>query len=478
MLSGSTKLNVVVALIFTTTILIFILDYLSPVGIIEGAAYTLVVLLTLWLPDRLSTLLTMGMGIALTFLDISITHGAFTRNALINQAISVVLLVASGLLILHYKSTLKHMHEEEKKLNALFEASTEGIMISDRTGAIIMMNRMAEQLFGYKREELIGENIDKLVPARMHDRHSKLRDRYYEHPITRPMGQGIELVIKTKDNRELPVEISLNYFYQDEEIFVISHIMDITERRKAQSQLKQAYTDLQRSADELKRSNAELEQFAYVASHDLQEPLRMVTSYTELLEKRYSDRLDDDAQDFMHYAVDGARRMRHLINDLLQYSRLGTKAKPFEETDSGQLAEAAVKNLEKLIHEEQAQVCLEGLPRIKGDVTQLTQLFQNLIQNAIKFRGEEAPRVRIDVEDHPAYWEFIVSDNGIGIEPEYRDRIFMIFQRLHNRDVYPGSGIGLALCKKIVERHEGEIWVQSEPGKGTDFHFTISKHLN
>lgn len=468
----------IVVLIFSTTILFFIIDFVSPVGIVDGAAYTLVVLLTLWLPDRFSTLLTMAMGIILTFLDISVSQGDFTRNAFINQTISVTLLVSSSLLILRYKSTLRQVREEERKLNALFEASTEGILISDTSGSIVMMNQMAEQLFGYKRTELIGENIDQLVPDRLRERHHKLRERYYERPITRPMGQGIELVIKNKEGNEIPVEISLNYFYQDEEMYVISHIMDITERRRAQSELKQAYADLKRSADELKRSNAELEQFAYVASHDLQEPLRMVTSYTELLEKRYGDRLDEDAHDFIHYAVDGAHRMQHLINDLLQYSRLGTKAKPFEETDAKLLAEAAAKNLEQLIREQQADVRINGLPRLKGDPTQLTQLFQNLIQNAIKFRGEEPPRVDIAAKEHPEHWEFTVRDNGIGIDPKYRDRIFMIFQRLHNREVYPGSGIGLALCKKIVERHAGEIWMDSKPGAGTDFHFTISKHLN
>lgn len=468
----------IVVLIFSTTILFFIIDFVSPVGIVDGAAYTLVVLLTLWLPDRFSTLLTMAMGIILTFLDISVSQGDFTRNALINQTISVSLLVSSSLLILRYKGTLQQVREEEKKLNALFEASTEGILISDTSGSIVMMNQMAEQLFGYKRTDLIGENIDQLIPDRMRDRHRKLRERYYDRPITRPMGQGIELVIKNREGNEIPVEISLNYFYQDDEMYVISHIMDISERRRAQSELKQAYSELKRSADELKRSNAELEQFAYVASHDLQEPLRMVTSYSELLEKRYGDRLDEDAHDFIHYAVDGARRMQHLINDLLQYSRLGTKAKPFEETDAKLLAEAAIKNLEQLISEQKAEVRVDGLPRLKGDPTQITQLFQNLIQNAIKFRGENPPKVDIAAKEHPEFWEFIVHDNGIGIDPKYQDRIFMIFQRLHNREVYPGSGIGLALCKKIVERHAGEIWMDSEPGAGTDFHFTIAKHLN
>jgi light-regulated signal transduction histidine kinase (bacteriophytochrome) len=224
---------------------------------------------------------------------------------------------------------------------------------------------------------------------------------------------------------------------------------------------------------ELARSNAELQQFAYIASHDLQEPLRMVTSYLQLLERRYKGKLDDDADDFIHYAVDGAVRMRTLINDLLTYSRIGTRGRAFELTSSMESVTCAIANLEVAIAERQAVVTYQDLPMVQADPTQLTQLFQNLISNAIKFADAAVPQVRIHAKPQEQDWLFSVQDNGIGIDPQYAERIFVIFQRLHNRIDYPGTGIGLAICKKIVERHGGRIWVQSESSQGATFYFTI-----
>jgi signal transduction histidine kinase/DNA-binding response OmpR family regulator len=250
-------------------------------------------------------------------------------------------------------------------------------------------------------------------------------------------------------------------------------IHDITERKRAEEELKQ-------TMDELARSNQELEQFAYVASHDLQEPLRMVASYVQLLARRYQGRLDADADEFIAYAVDGATRMQALINDLLAYSRVGTRGKPFEPTNCEAILEQALTNLQVAIEENGAALTHDLLPTVMADATQLTQLFQNLIGNAIKFRGEESPHIHISAHRPSAIenrqcdeWVFSVRDNGIGIDPEYHERIFMIFQRLHTREEYPGTGIGLAICRKIVERHGGRIWVESQPGKGSTFYFTI-----
>jgi PAS domain S-box-containing protein len=224
---------------------------------------------------------------------------------------------------------------------------------------------------------------------------------------------------------------------------------------------------------ELARSNSELEQFAYVATHDLQEPLRAVASCVQLLQKRYEGKLDERADEFITHAVDGTKRMQTLINDLLAYSRISTHAKAFESTDCGQVLEEALANLAVAIGESNAEVTHSVLPTVSGDSTQLTQLFQNLIGNGLKFRGELPPKIHIGAALKKGEWFFSVADNGIGMEPQFFERVFQVFQRLHTRKKYQGTGIGLAICKKVVERHGGHIWIESEPGKGATFCFTI-----
>ena len=241
------------------------------------------------------------------------------------------------------------------------------------------------------------------------------------------------------------------------------------------TKLKQTERALEKQTKELARSNAELEQFAYVASHDLQEPLRMVSSYVQLLARRYKDKLDEDANEFIAYAVDGADRMQKLINGLLTYSRIGTHGKAFKPTDCLCVLERALGNLDVAISESRAIVEYDNLPTVICDGLQITQLFQNLINNAIKFRKDQMPHIRIRAEEKGDEWVFSVCDNGIGIDPRHAERIFIVFQRLHGRHEYPGTGIGLAICKKIVERHGGCIWIESEPGQGSTFYFSIPK---
>jgi light-regulated signal transduction histidine kinase (bacteriophytochrome) len=249
-------------------------------------------------------------------------------------------------------------------------------------------------------------------------------------------------------------------------IGAMAMIADITERKRAEDALASKAADLE-------RSNSELEQFAYVASHDLQEPLRMVASYTQLLARRYRGRLDADADDFIGYAVDGATRMQSLINDLLEYSRVGTRGNPFQPTDVEDVLVQALANLKLTIQDSGATVTHDPLPTVHGDRPQLITLFQNLISNAVKFHGDAAPIVHISCVQKEKRWVFSVQDNGIGISPEYHEQIFVIFQRLHTRDLYPGTGIGLPICKKIVARHHGRIWVESQPGAGSTFYFTM-----
>jgi PAS domain S-box-containing protein len=244
---------------------------------------------------------------------------------------------------------------------------------------------------------------------------------------------------------------------------------DITERKRAQAVLRAAY-------DELARSNAELQQFAYVASHDLQEPLRMIGSYTQLLERRYIDKLDQDAREFMNFIVDGATRMKQLIEDLLAYSRVGTRGKELMPVPAQVALDKALLNLRATIESSGAAITHDSLPEVTADDTQLVQLLQNLIGNAIKFRKkDEPPRIHVGVQDSGGEWRFCVADEGIGIETQYFERIFMVFHRLHTRDEYPGTGIGLAICKKVIDRHGGRIWLESAPGKGSKFYFTLPK---
>lgn len=247
----------------------------------------------------------------------------------------------------------------------------------------------------------------------------------------------------------------------------------VEHRTHLEEEVERRTRELSAAVADLARSNTELEQFAYVASHDLQEPLRMVGSYLQLLERKYGGKLDATADKYIGYAVDGAARMQRMVNDLLAYSRVMTRGKAPEPTDCEQAWNEALANLESSIRESAAVVTHDPLPTIRADASQLVQLFQNLVANAVKYRRDEPPRVHAAAQRRPGHWLFSVRDNGIGIEPQYFDRIFVIFQRLHGRGEYSGTGIGLAVCKKIVERHGGEIWVESEYGVGTTFFFTI-----
>ena len=232
---------------------------------------------------------------------------------------------------------------------------------------------------------------------------------------------------------------------------------------------------MQKINKKLEISNQELEQFAYVASHDLQEPLRMVASYLQLISKRFFDKLDDDGKQFINFAVDGSKRMQALINDLLNFSRVSTRAKPFSSTDMNEIMLVVKNNISQLIADRKVNFSFDEMPTINTDYGQIIQLLQNLVINGIKFNTKDNPEIHVSAKDLGSVWQFSVKDNGIGISPEHFERIFVIFQRLHLRDKYEGTGIGLAVCKKIVERHGGKIWVESEENKGTTFYFTIEK---
>jgi PAS domain S-box-containing protein len=354
----------------------------------------------------------------------------------------------------------------EVRFRSLVQSANDAIILANRNGEIISWNKGAQTIFGYEDSEVLGKPLMLIMPERYRDLHQLGLRRFLASGEARVIGRTVELHGLRKDGVEFPLELNLTTWKTNEGTLFSGIIRDITERKRTEEKLTQ-------QAQELARSNAELEQFAYVASHDLQEPLRMVANYTQLLSRRYKDKLDTNAQEFIAFAVDGATRMQRLINDLLEYSRVGTRGKPFVQTDCSSSLGQAIVNLRGAIDESRAIVTNEELPTVLADGGQLVQLFQNLIGNAIKFRGQATPRIHISAEEKHDHWLFAVRDNGIGIDPQYADRIFIIFQRLHGYSEYPGTGIGLSICKKIVERHRGRIWMESELGKGSSFYFTI-----
>jgi PAS domain S-box-containing protein len=374
--------------------------------------------------------------------------------------------------------TLRQKSEEALRASeALFrgfiESAPDAMVIADSLGTIVLVNAEMERLFGYRRDELIGKPVETLMPPRYRVIHPKHVHSFVSQPRPRPMGQGRQLFGLRKDASEFPIELNLSPLETATGLHIASAIRDVSMRKQMEETTRQKEI-LESKTIELTRSNDDLKLFAFVAAHDLQEPARMVASYTQLLAKRYMGRLDADADEFIGFAVDGAQRMQLLIRDLLAYCRVETAGEAFHETSSEKALDLAVLNLRNAIEDSTAVITHGPLPTVVADGTQLLQLFQNLIGNAIKYRGADAPRVHVSAtrsEDNA--WIFSMQDNGIGIDGEYFDKIFGMFQRLHGREDFSGTGIGLTVCKKIIERHGGRIWVESELGKGSTFHFTL-----
>jgi PAS domain S-box-containing protein len=351
----------------------------------------------------------------------------------------------------------------------ILNSAGEGIFGLDLEGKFTFMNSAAAKMLGIEAAQRIGKPMRDIL------RHTKSDGRAFaedESPLLATLRDGVprqgeDARFWLGDGASFPVDyLSTPIFDREQLVGAVLSFRDVTLRKRAEKALA-------KRTMQLERSNAELEQFAYVASHDLQEPLRMITGYTNLLSKRYSGKLDAKADEFIGFAVDGAQRMRILINDLLTYSRVGSHARDPAPTDCGLVLSQTLAGLELAIHESGAKVTHDALPTVNGDPVQLGQLFQNLISNALKYRNGQQPMVHVGCERRENEWLLSVRDNGIGIDPRFAQKIFVIFQRLHTREQYPGTGIGLAVCKRIVERHGGKIWVESEPGNGSTFYFTL-----
>ena len=366
------------------------------------------------------------------------------------------------------KATETHLSQMEGRYRGLLEAAPDAMVVVNQVGEIVLLNVQAEKQFGYRRDELLGQKVTNIIPVGFAERLIADDLRSAEDASAQQIGTGIELTARRKDASEFPIELMLSPLRNAEGILVTAAIRDISVRKKAAVILLQ-------KVEELNRSNEELGQFAYIASHDLQEPLRMVASYTQLLSRRYKGKLDADADEFITFAVDGASRMQRLIQDLLTYSRVGTKGKSLHQTSSEDALQHALANLRGSIDGSSAVVTHDPLPTVLADEMQLTQLFQNLVGNAIKYQKSGIPHVHIAAAvNADKRWTFAVKDDGIGIDPQYFERIFGMFQRLHKREEFSGTGIGLAICKKIVERHGGNISVESAVGHGTTFRFTLA----
>ncbi len=386
------------------------------------------------------------------------------------------------------------LYKTNRRLQALMEALPVGVSFSDD----ISCRSITGNPCLFAQLEMTSE--DNISASAADDTAAGRHVRYFQNgrelkptelPLQRAVAEQrmippVELEVLMPSGRRWFADVSGAPLLDEQGRIIggIAVIVDITDRKRAEEELQKAHDELelrvrqrteelQFSNAELQRSNADLQQFAYVASHDLQEPLRNVASCLQMLEKGYKNKLDATADQYINYAVEGAVRMKALILDLLEYSRVATKGKPPARIDSEKVLDSTLKNLHPAIAETGAVITHDRLPTIIGDDAQLLLVFQNLIGNAIKFRRDEPPRIHVSAVRNKNDWIFSIKDNGIGIESRHLDRIFVIFQRLHKRSEYDGTGMGLAIVKKIVERHGGKIWVESEPGMGSTFYFTI-----
>ncbi len=369
-------------------------------------------------------------------------------------------LAAIGHNVTDIQAAQQAIKESEARFRSVIRSSPNAILTTDDQGNILSGNQAAETIFGYTEQELIGEPFGALLSAKQREKYPFDRAFFQGPQGLRLLGKTTELQGLRKSGVEFPIELSLSSWEAEGQVYFGGIIRDITERKKIESLL---------------RSNTELQQFANVASHDLQEPLRMVASFVQLLSEHLKGKLDPDAKDYMAFAVDGAKRMQLLVNGLLEYSRVDSRGQALQKVDMERIFNETVLNLEFPITESRAKITHGPLGSVQGDPVQLAQLLQNLFSNSLKFKRSETPEIDLSMTETEEEWIFACKDNGIGIDPKFYDRIFVIFQRLHHREEYSGSGIGLAICKRIVERHGGRIWVESTPGQGSTFFFTLPK---
>ncbi|MFZ0310478.1 MAG: PAS domain S-box protein [Candidatus Sulfotelmatobacter sp.] len=388
----------------------------------------------------------------------------------------------------------KHLVQMEGRYRGLLEAAPDAMVVVNQAGEIVLLNVQAEKQFGYRRDELLGQRMKNIIPEGFAERLTADASRSVADALAQQIGMGIELSGRRKDGSEFPIEIMLSPLESAEGILVTAAIRNISARKKseqANTQLENQATVMRGAHDELElrvsertkelafanqvleQSNLELKQFAYIASHDLQSPLRSISGFVQLLKMEYEDKLSEEAVDWIRRTVQSIGQMQTLIRDLLSYSRVDARSVPFTRIPFLDIVNDALTLLESSIRDSGGRVTWDQLPVIMGDRSQLVQLIQNLIGNGLTYRGDKPPHIHLSAERSGKEWVFSVCDNGIGIDPKHYEQIFEIFKRLHDQKDYPGTGIGLAVCRRVVIRHGGRIWVQSEPGHGSTFFFTI-----
>lgn len=372
-----------------------------------------------------------------------------------------------------FRKSARHRQAQAAGIEAILSTASDAILTIDERGVIERANAATEQVFGYSPGELVGQNVSVLMTTEAASQYTGNLDEYFESRGEHFTGAPREALGKRKDGSEIPLEVLITRARIGERSMFTSFIRDISERKHALETLTRRDLELSARNEALARSNAELQQFAYVASHDLQEPLRKVTSYVEVLEADYGDRLDDQAREYMHFAADAAHRMRQLINDLLALSRIREETMRVDGCDTRAVVDAIIDDFEVVLDESGATVGVGDLPVLPGDRAHLHQVFQNLISNAVKYRGERPLRIDITAQFEPEGWHFVVRDNGVGFRQEYAEKIFGMFTRLVSRREYEGTGIGLAIVAKIIINHGGRIWATSAPGVGTTIEFIL-----
>jgi PAS domain S-box-containing protein len=393
-----------------------------------------------------------------------------------------------------FSHDLTESKESEAKYRGLLEAAPDAMVVVNQGGEIVLVNLQAEKQFAYRRDELVGQKVKNIIPEGFAERLIADASRSVADALAQQIGMGIELSGRRKDGSRFPIEILLSPLESAEGILVTVAIRNISARKKSEQdnmELENHATVLQRSRDELElrvdertkelafanqvleQSNLELKQFAYIASHDLQSPLRSISGFVQLLKSEYEGKLDEQGQDWIRRTVQSIGQMQTLIRDLLSYSGVDARSRPFARIPFLDIVNDALTLLDSSIHDSVGRVTWGELPEIMGDRSQLVQLIQNLIGNGLTYRSDKPPRIHLSAQRSGEEWIFSVRDNGIGIDPKYCEQIFEIFKRLHGQKEYPGTGIGLAVCRRVVSRHGGKIWVKSEPGHGSTFYFTI-----